>query len=297
MNKVEEVKDFVSNQLRQLKQNHKLLELHICACEVLLESNKGTDRFGLEHAIVRRDADPNAVMEHLELAICRQQNPWAVLQLVCLWSICEGSHHHSLSLNIEIILDGLLSKHFHAFRTLFLHACGYDYLPVFHYLQLNGLLIERSIPASMNPVGGSFKINSKEPRKASFPQIAKSLRLISPSDTPFDAKTASNPSYVFSDAFTPVACQIISQTVSDGWSTPRLQKVFGSEIPITSTPNPAKPDNRIKKALLIAFIGGVTFAEIAALRQFAQNSNFRLIVVTSHILNREEFLKSFVENI
>lgn len=74
MNKVEEVKDFVSNQLRQLKQNHKLLELHICACEVLLEVNKGTDRFAIEHAIVRNEADSNVVMEHLELAICRQQN-------------------------------------------------------------------------------------------------------------------------------------------------------------------------------------------------------------------------------
>uniref|UniRef100_A0A914YA03 Vacuolar protein sorting-associated protein 33B n=1 Tax=Panagrolaimus superbus TaxID=310955 RepID=A0A914YA03_9BILA len=285
MNKVEEVKDFISNQLRQLKQNHKLLELHICACEVLLETSKGSDRFGIEHAIVRREADANIVMEHLELAICKQQNPWAVLQLACLWSICE---------------DGLLSKHFHAFRNLFLHACGYDYLTVFYYLQSNGLLIEKSTPSAKTSIGGaSFKINSnfKElSRKTSFSHLTKSLRLTPASDIPFDPKSINpNPSYVFSDAYTPIACQIVSQTVADGWSTSKLQKVFGPEIPITSSLNPVKPDNRIKKALLVSFIGGVTFAEVAALRQFAQNSNFRIIVVASHVLNREEFLKSFIE--
>lgn len=197
-----------------------------------------------------------------------------------MWSICE---------------DGLLSKYFHSFRTLFLHAYGYDYLPTLYYLQVRGLLIERSAPIAINPVGGSFKLSSKDSKKANFSQISKALKLTSPSEIPFDAKTASNPSYVFSDAYTPISCQIIAQTVADGWSTARLQKIFGQEVPISASPNHLKPDNRIKKALLIAFIGGVTFAEIAALRQFAQNSNFRLIVVASHILNREDFLKSFVE--
>uniref|UniRef100_A0A7E4W9Z3 Vacuolar protein sorting-associated protein 33B n=1 Tax=Panagrellus redivivus TaxID=6233 RepID=A0A7E4W9Z3_PANRE len=282
MNKVEEVKDFVSNELRQLKQNHKLLELHICACEVLLESNRGAaDRFSLEHAIVRRNADPTAVMEYLEICLCKQQNPWTVLQLACLWSICD---------------DGLASKHFHAFRTKFLHACGYEYLPVLHYLQLNGLLTERSVPAASGVAKVTAlkeAVNVASIRKGSFAAISKALTLCPESDKPFDAKSSTAPSYAFSETYTPLIVQMVAQTVSDGWSTTKFQKALGPDIPLSCHPAaPAKPDNRLRKAILVAFIGGVTFAEIAALRQFAQNTNFRIMIVTSHVIQREEFLKS-----
>ncbi|EJW82962.1 hypothetical protein WUBG_06128 [Wuchereria bancrofti] len=40
LEQVKDMKEFVSNELRTLKQQHKLLELHICACEVELHLTK-----------------------------------------------------------------------------------------------------------------------------------------------------------------------------------------------------------------------------------------------------------------
>lgn len=231
----------------------------------------------MEHLIIRREADPKEVMKQLELTIIRQRNPWQILQLACLWSICE---------------DGLNPKHFRNFRDRFLHACGYEYLPILHGLQLNGLLTEKT-NSGLNPVRDIIPSSGKH----TFSQIVKNMNLTVDADVPFDAKTATKPSYVFSDAYLPLIVQILSLNISEGWNKTKLQKSLGPDIPISSTPNPPKLDSRIKKAVLVCFIGGVSFAEIAALRQFAQNHNFRLVILTTNVLNREEFLKSFSETI
>lgn len=87
MSRVDEMKSFVSNELRDLKEQQKLLELHICACEVVLESNRGscTERLTFEQSIVQGRADYSEVMQFLELSMYRQMNPWNVMQLACLW--------------------------------------------------------------------------------------------------------------------------------------------------------------------------------------------------------------------
>lgn len=279
MNKVEDVKNFVSKELRELKQHHKLLELHICACEVLLETNKGaSERLMFEHSIIKKQINGNEIMKFLEFSIIRQTNPWQILQLICLWSICD---------------DGISTKHFHHFRNLFLHSCGYEYLPILYSLQLNGLLIEKNVPINLNPIVGPFRGTGK----TSFSQIVKNMNLTTDSDESFDAKTSTKPSYVFSDAYIPLMVQLLTMTMTDGWNQTKLSKLLGPDIPVNSTPNITKLDNRIKKAILIVFIGGITFSEIASIRQFSQNNNFRIIILTSHILNREEFLKSFSETI
>ena len=105
------MKSFVSNELKVLKDQHKQLELHICACEVVLETNKGAnERFPIEHAIVQGTVDTEDLMFFFETWICRQQSPWQVLQMATLWSICE---------------NGIPSAEFQQLRSCFLRAYGW----------------------------------------------------------------------------------------------------------------------------------------------------------------------------
>lgn len=239
---MEEVKDFVTNELKSLKQTHRLLELHICACEVVLDVNKGAnERLTLEHGIIQRSADANDIINYLEICICRQQNPWQVLQLACLWSICE---------------NGLSTKHYNHFRSLFLQAYGYDYLPALYQLSLENLLVEK--PVATLPIRSHSTSPSRYPP---FSQLSKALSLIPEQNekSKFDSNTSTQMSYVFSEAYTPLVCQILANVVNEGWNTTKLQKALGQHIFCT---NPTKPDNRIRKAILICFVGGVTFAEV-----------------------------------
>lgn len=264
---MEDVKSFVSNELKSLHEERKNLEIHICACETVLETNKGcNERFALEHAIVRNEVDASQVMEFMESLICRQHDQWQILQLACLWSLTS---------------NGIITKHYQQFRRLFLHAYGYEHLISLYNLQLLGLLFEQNNPPIL-----------KSLRPSNFNQLSKSLNLCPKAG----GEKLSGSGYVFSDAYIPVACRLLELLASEGWQPALIQKAFGAEIPyFCSDPTVSKPDKRIRKALLVCFLGGVTYAEVAAIRRFSQNNDFRIIILTTHIINRETFIKNLTE--
>ncbi|KAI6205865.1 AB hydrolase-1 domain-containing protein [Aphelenchoides besseyi] len=242
MNNVAEMKSFVANELKNLREEHKLLEIHICACEAVSDANKGcTERLTLENAIVRREADTAQVMELFESLICRQEDPWQILQLACLWSVTNG---------------GIPIKLLSQLRTLFLHAYGYEYTTVFFNLQMYGLLIEQST-VSLNSHASSFDPTPKI-QLPNFSQMTKTLNLCPKAND----KSASC-GYVFSDSYVPLVCRVLELLVTEGWPTSLLQKALGTEIPVvcndTGIP---KPDNRIRKAILVCCLGGVCYAEV-----------------------------------
>ncbi|TKR81117.1 hypothetical protein L596_015051 [Steinernema carpocapsae] len=287
LKKVEEFKNFVSSELRPLKQQQKLLELHICACEVIFEKNRGiSERLTLEHAMVNGTADSNEIFAYLELAICRQQDMWSVLQLASLWSITQ---------------NGIPVKQYVQFRSQFLHAYGYDFLPVFHSLMVNNFLVERAATVNLqtmirSPAVPSIVFPNECP---TFGFIAKRLNLTpsakSNNANDANAKAPSKMNYVFSGAYTPMCCQLVADTVANGWNTANLKKTFGDAVfceeNVLSSVN-RRPDCRAQKAILVCFIGGVTYAEVAGMRAFAQNNNFRIILTATHIIHRESYMKA-----
>jgi hypothetical protein len=51
------MKAFVANELRSLRDQQRHLEVHISACEVLLEQVRDSDRFTIEWALIKGDFD------------------------------------------------------------------------------------------------------------------------------------------------------------------------------------------------------------------------------------------------
>ncbi|KAH7728098.1 vacuolar protein sorting-associated protein 33B-like protein [Aphelenchoides avenae] len=234
LNKVEEMKSFVSNELKALKDQHMQLELHICACEVVLETNKGAnERFPIEHAIVQGTIDTEDLMSFFETWICRQQSPWQVLQMATLWSVCE---------------NGIPSAEFQQLRSCFLRAYGYDYLPALHQLQVRGLLVERTPAVALSVLNRPVSIG-KDHNPITFRNTAKALKLLTNDEKPTNEadKTAERQrcSYVFSDAYTPVVIRVLENVVLDGWQVAKLEKALS---PVFCTnPTPPKPDARLRK--------------------------------------------------
>lgn len=276
--KIEDIKSFVRNELKTLSEDRKNLEIHICASETILETNNGcNERFQFEHAIVRNEADPSQIIDFLESLISRQQDIWQILHLACLWSLCY---------------NGIPSKQFQRFQALFLHAYGYEHIVSLYNLKLLGLFTEQNAPVLNSPP--SPLPNQPSKRKtcvSNFSQVKKTLNLCpKPNESP------SSSGYVFSDAYTPIACRLLELLVSDGWQPNLIQKAFGADVPHFCTNSDiSKPDKRLRKAILVCFLGGITYAEIASIRRFAQDNNFRIIILTTHIIQREAFMKSLTE--
>lgn len=265
MSKVEEVKTFVSNELKSLRDQHKLLEVHICACEAVLEANRGAgERFAVEHALVRGDYDAAAVFHFLEVQMCRQQPPWQVLQLLCLWAV---------------VADGLPVRYFSELRALFLHAYGHEYLSVLFHLGQAGLLFEASSAVAR--------------RHPDAPHFGTCARHLAAGPRP---GADGGPGYVFSDAYTPLVVRLLEALLAEGWAGAGVRRALPDTPLLCSDPALPRPDNRIKTAILVCFPAGVSYAEIAALRRFAQDRSFRIIIMTSHVISRTEFLKNFTDH-
>ncbi|MFH4975670.1 hypothetical protein AB6A40_002379 [Gnathostoma spinigerum] len=283
LDEIKEMKQFVSNELKSLRQQHRQLELHICACETVLDNCKGmSDRLTLEHALVSGICEPNDVMNYLEDTMCQQQNQWQVLLLACLWSVTQ---------------NGIPSKYYQSFNEQFVRAYGHEYLPALHSLSVQGLLVERTNPQislASKAVPMSSRISQLSSRPT-FQFLSHRLNLIpSSSEGSVDLRAPNQMRYVFSGAFTPALTQIIADTLNNGWNTVEMKRTFGDWVfcdQNSYTPASRPPDSRIRKAILVYFIGGVTYAEIAALTLLGQHNNLRMIVATTNIIHRENFIK------
>lgn len=287
LEQVKEMKEFVSNELRTLKHQHKLLELHVCACEVVLEKCKGiSERLALEHALLTGTVDASRLMQYLEDSMCAQKNQWQVLLLACLWSLCQ---------------NGIPSKYFASFQTQYLHAYGYENLPALHFLSIQNILVERPTPQlpSVHTAKSIPKRQSPSITRPTFRYLTHRLNVLPTDSQPaVDLRNPDQMRYVFSGAFTPILCQIVGDTVSNGWNMTEMKNTFGDSVfcdqnSYTNASRP--PDSRIRKAILVYFIGGVTYAEIAALTLLAQHNNLRIIIATTNIIHRESFIKELAK--
>uniref|UniRef100_A0A915CTY4 Vacuolar protein sorting-associated protein 33B n=1 Tax=Ditylenchus dipsaci TaxID=166011 RepID=A0A915CTY4_9BILA len=258
LNKMEDMKSFVSNELKGLKDQHKQLEIHISACETILEEStakSANERFALEQALVQGKFDAAEASKFIENCIRRRLNQWNVLQLACLWS------------------------------GMFLRTYGYDQLPLFCHLKLRGLLVERQ-----NTPSSALTALREGRRRQSLAAANPALPKKKTMDI-WRTNRKANLGYVFSDAYVPLVCRIVEQTVSEGQDL-KLKKILGEQNVFCTNPTAAKPDNRIRKAILVCCVGGVTYAEVACLRAFAQNNDFRIIIVTTSIIHRESYLQN-----
>lgn len=281
IDQVRDMKQFVSHELKLLKLQHRQLEMHICACEVLLQKNCAAgagERLRLEHELVAGIANISDVISYLEDCMLREMPSWQVLSLACLASLSQ---------------NGLPGKYFQSFREHFLRSYGFEYLPILHSLCSKRLLTEKPRPI-VGATPSTMPSPSRNDSLPTLPFLIKRLNLVpSSEDSAVDLRNPSAMSYVFSGAFTPPFCQVVANAMVHGWNTTELKKTFGRVLVEENSYIPAdrRPDNRMKKAILVFFLGGVTYAEVAALRLLAVQNNFRILIASTNIIHRDSYMK------
>ncbi|XP_043536403.1 vacuolar protein sorting-associated protein 33B isoform X4 [Chiloscyllium plagiosum] len=296
---IKQMKDFVSQELKNLKQEHRLLSLHIGACESIMKKKTKQDFQELlksEHALLEgfeiREST-NCVEEHIN----RQISPLESLRLMCLLSQTE---------------NGLISKDYRSLKTQYLQSYGYDHILTFANLKQIGLLTEQqpgetltAVESTMGKlvtdkaVGKLTDAFSSLARKSHFRALSKRLNLIPRTEEEYDLKVPRDMAYVFSGAYIPLSCKIIEQVLErDSWAgMEEVSRLLNNNEFITIERSmDAGYSCNAQRVILVVFLGGCTFSEIAALRFLGKEKGFKFVFVTTAITNSFRMLESLLES-
>uniref|UniRef100_A0A671K4G3 Vacuolar protein sorting-associated protein 33B-like n=1 Tax=Sinocyclocheilus anshuiensis TaxID=1608454 RepID=A0A671K4G3_9TELE len=259
---IQQMKAFVADELKGLKQEHRLLSLHIGASESMMKKKTKQDFQELlktEHSLLE-GFEICECITHIEEHINRQVSMIDSLRLLCLLSITE---------------NGILSKDYKSLKAQYLQSYGIEHLLTFANLRQLGLLEEQQAGETLTvmeskvgklvtdkTVGKLTDAFSSLAKKSNFRALSKRLALVPKSGEEYDLRVPRDMAYVFSGAYIPLSCKLIEQVMErDGWTG--LEEVArmlnGQEFAVTEARN--KTD--AQRIVLVMFLGGCTYSEIS----------------------------------
>ncbi len=307
---VSELRDFVSK-LPGYQSEQQSLKIHINLTEEIMK-NTQTDIFRRALEVQQNlydGSDPSYQHDTIEELIARDVPLTTVLRLLCLESCISG---------------GLRPKDLDNFKRLILHAYGYQHLLTLDALEKIGLLSSRaSANVLMNPLGVGG--GAPEGTKTNYNYLRKVLKLV------VDEVNEQNPddiAYVYS-GYAPLSVRLVQSiiqkqrlltitkgapTASNGVSSAaqgwqgfedalrnikgetfnKVQK--GEEQAVKARQMLAGAGGK-PKTVVVMFLGGVTFTEIAALRFVAraEEGRRRILICTTDVVSGKGMIEVAVE--
>jgi hypothetical protein len=282
---LQEIHQFVK-QIPVFTQNLRSLTNHIHLAEAIKAETEQVS-FREQWQTERSMIEGEVCNDMLEEWICSRYPPWKVLRMLCLQSLCAG---------------GIKSNRYDAFRSLIVQSYGYEFLMVLHELEKTGLIRRKE----------NFFIDSTG---SSFATLRKSLILI---NAEVDTVEPDDVSYV-SSGYAPLTVRLVQSAVQ-GWSNKKdiIELLPGRLLDIQQCHPPldlsstlkmqiqnssveslgvyAKSATRetTKPILVVVFLGGITFMEIAALRFLSKRPTFpfHIIMIATKVINGRNLLQS-----
>ncbi|KAM9181709.1 vacuolar protein sorting-associated protein 33B isoform 1-T1 [Mergus octosetaceus] len=294
---IKQMKNFVSQELKGLKQEHRLLSLHIGACESIMKKKTKQDfqeMIKAEHSLLE-GFDIRESTSFIEEHIDRQVSPIESLRLMCLLSITE---------------NGLNPKDYRSLKTQYLQSYGPEHLLTFHNLKRIGLLTEQAAGETLTAVesrvsklvtdraaGKITDAFNSLARKSNFRAISKKLGLIPRLDGEYDLKVPRDMAYVFSGAYTPLSCKIIEQVLERrGWQgLEEVLRLLGGPEFSEAGGAEAGPCRAGGRTVLAVFLGGCTCSEMAALRFLGRDRGCRFIFLTTAVTSSGRLMEAMAE--
>ena len=307
---VAELRDFVGK-LPGYQSEQQSLKIHINLIEEIMK-NTQSDFFRRNLEVQQNlydGSDPSYQHDTIEELISRDVPLSTVLRLLCLESCISG---------------GLRPRDLDNFKRLILQAYGYQHLLTLAALEKIGLLQTRaSANVLMNPLG--VGTGTAEGAKTNYNYLRKVLRLV------VDEINEQNPNdiaYVYS-GYAPLTVRLVQSIIqkqhlltitkgaaaasntgsgaAQGWqgfedavrnikgaTFNKVQK--GDEAAVKArhmlTGTGGKP-----KTVVVMFLGGITFTEIAALRFVAKQmeGRRRILICTTDIVSGERMMEAAIE--
>ncbi|CAL5018237.1 unnamed protein product [Urochloa decumbens] len=213
--------------------------------------------------------------EYIEEMIHKQEPIENVLRLLVLLSLTNS---------------GLPKKNFDYLRREMLHSYGFEHMNLLYNLEKAGL----------------FK---KQESRSNWIGITRALQLIVDVN---DTASPSDISYIFS-GYAPLSIRLVQHAVRSGWRSieellkllpgPHLDLKRGgltidSSLEVHPGSGAQQSIDRVghRSLVLVVFIGGVTFAEIAALRFLSaqEGMGYDFLVATTKVVNGNTILKPII---
>mmetsp|Transcript_8310 Transcript_8310/g.12798 ORF Transcript_8310/g.12798 Transcript_8310/m.12798 type:complete len:676 (+) Transcript_8310:90-2117(+) len=275
---VKQIPIFTKN-LRSLT-NH----IHLAEC---VKSNTEESSFRERWQTERSMVEGELCYENLEELIAVQHPPFRILKLLVLQSQTGG---------------GIKSTKYDSIRRDIVQTYGYEYIYVLNNLEKAGLIRRREWMDSA----------------AGFGTVRKAMILINAEVDPVEPDDVS---YV-SSGYAPLSVRLL-QTAVKGWNNGRdeaLKELPGGRVVDIIQRSPPEDWKTARKnassetmpslgalaeleqeknggkkpTLVMVYVGGVTFMEIAALRFLTKRAGFpyHIVIVTTNVMNGSAFLES-----
>jgi vacuolar protein sorting-associated protein 33A len=295
---VSEIKDYMKK-FTSFQQDHQFLRVHTNITEALLKIT--TDAAFRAHLEAEQNllaqAEIEASEQYIEECINKQEPLGKVLRLLCLMSLTQG---------------GLKEKVYNFFTREIIQTYGFE-----HMYTLSNL--------------GKVGLFKRPDQRTNLYEVAREqLRLI----TEVDERDPNDISYVFS-GYAPLSIRLFEllwnqqqrggglptppptqvtggdEATRDGWLLPRQFDELVKALPGTTfhafqkanavAGNPDESDGdaaRGNSVTVVCFIGGVTLAEIAALRFLNSKVEGKdIIIATTNLINGSSFLDGVAEDL
>ncbi|XP_015273145.1 PREDICTED: vacuolar protein sorting-associated protein 33A [Gekko japonicus] len=265
---VGEIKQFVS-QLPHMQAARGSLANHTSIAELIKDITTSEDFF--DKLTVEQEfmsgVDTDKVNNYIEDCIAQKHPLIKILRLVCLQSVCNS---------------GLKQKVLDYYKREILQTYGYEHILTLNNLDKAGLL------------------KPQTSGRNNYPTIRKTLRLW------MDDVNEQNPhdiSYVYS-GYAPLSVRLAQLLARPGWrSIEEVLKMLPGphfeERQQLPTGLQKKRQQGENKVTLVFFLGGVTYAEIAALRFLSQmeDGGTEYVIATTKLINGTSWMKCLMEKL
>ncbi|XP_051750867.1 vacuolar protein sorting-associated protein 33A [Ctenopharyngodon idella] len=264
---VGEIKQFVS-QLPHMQAARSSLANHTSIAELVKDittSEAFFDNLTVEQEFMT-GVDTDKVSTYIEDCIAQKDPLIKILRLVCMQSVCN---------------NGLKQKVLDYYKREILQTYGYEHILTLKNLEKVGLLKPQST------------------MRNNYPTIRKTLKLW------MEDANEQNPndiSYVYS-GYAPLSVRLTQVLARPGWrSIEEVLKMLPGphfeerqQVPTGLHKKRQPGENR---TTLVFFIGGVTYAEIAALRFLSnmEDSGTEYIIATTKLINGTSWIKSLMDH-
>ncbi|KAG2470494.1 VP33A protein, partial [Polypterus senegalus] len=276
---VGEIKQFVS-QLPHMQAARSSLANHTSIAELIKDITKFATylNYGLSRIVASEaffdnltveqefmtGVDTDKVNTYIEDCIAQKDPLIKILRLVCMQSVCN---------------NGLKQKVLDYYKREILQTYGYEHILTLNNLEKAGLL--------------KLQTNARN----NYPTIRKTLKLW------MDDVNEQNPndiSYVYS-GYAPLSVRLAQILVRPGWRSIEevLKMLPGPHFEERQQLPSGLHKKRENRTTLIFFLGGVTYAEIAALRFLSQveEGGTEYIIASTKLINGTSWIKSLMDKL
>ena len=198
---------------------------------------------------------PNELHNFYESQIGKKSDKELILRLLCLESLVQS---------------GIKSKFYDDFKRDYFNIYGQQEIFLWNNLEKMNIL-------------------KKEDRKYLYYNTNKGLNLINDN---VDFLEPNDPSYSYG-GYCPITVKLIEKAIKVGWND--IKYVLNDLPGEYYYPNDEKDilNPKSKSFILLVFVGGITYGEIAALRYLnSKNQKIKFIIMTTHIITNKRFFES-----